>query len=165
MLIYIPLIQLLVQRRNCFYEKSKSVSCEYDRLNGWNSTLQAAWYIRHVRITWFLWTKPTIWLLILSFTQSIFRACSMLYPYEGYRSVTPLDAPWVFCSYLTGWLSNRTISIKFSIRQYDIVSNSIPVRYLSIKGDITRALSSHDFTKNPDLPQQQHHFQYQVDTW
>ena len=35
-------------------------------LNGWNSTLQAAWYIRHVRILWFLWTKPTIWLLIRS---------------------------------------------------------------------------------------------------
>ena len=30
----------------------KNVSCEYNRLNGWNSTLQAAWYIRHVRIFW-----------------------------------------------------------------------------------------------------------------
>ena len=29
---------------------------------------------------------------ILSFTQDIVRACSMFYPYEGYRSVTPLDA-------------------------------------------------------------------------
>ena len=36
--------------------------------------------------------KPTIWLLILSFTQNIVRACSMFYPYEGYRSVTPPDA-------------------------------------------------------------------------
>ena len=34
-----------------FNKKSKNVSCEYDRLNGWNSTLQAAWYIRHVRRT------------------------------------------------------------------------------------------------------------------
>ena len=33
-------------------------------LKGWNSTLQAAWYIKHVRTIWFLWTKPTIWLLI-----------------------------------------------------------------------------------------------------
>ena len=74
-----------------FHKKLKNVSCEYDRLNGWNSTLQAAWYIRHVRIIWFLWTKPTIWLLILSFTQNIVRACSMFCPYEGYRSVTPLD--------------------------------------------------------------------------
>ena len=41
---------------NRFYKKLKNVSCEYDRLNGWNSTLQAAWYIRHVRIMWFLWT-------------------------------------------------------------------------------------------------------------
>ena len=30
--------------------KLKNVSCEYDRLNGWNSTLQAAWYIRHVLV-------------------------------------------------------------------------------------------------------------------
>ena len=79
------------------YKKLKNVSCEYDRLNGWNSTLQGAWYIRHVRwtwlfyislIIWFLWTKPTIWLqvLILSFTKKIVRACSVCYPaYEGYR--------------------------------------------------------------------------------
>ena len=26
------------------------------------------------------------------YTQNIVRACSMFYPYEGYRSVTPLDA-------------------------------------------------------------------------
>ena len=61
-------------------------------MNGWNSTLQAAWYIRCVRIIWFLWTKPTMWLLILSFIQNIARVCSMFYLYEGYRSVTPLDA-------------------------------------------------------------------------
>ena len=53
-----------------FYKKLKNVSCEYDRVNDWNSTLQAAWYIRHVRIIWFLWTKRTVWLLILSFTQN-----------------------------------------------------------------------------------------------
>ena len=75
-----------------FYKKLKNASCEFNRLNGWNSTLQAAWYIRRVRITCFLWTKPTIWLLILRFTQNIVRACCMLYPYEGYRSVTPLGA-------------------------------------------------------------------------
>ena len=54
-----------------------NVSCEYDRLNGSNSTLQAAWYIRHVRwacffyisfIIWYFWTKPTTWLIMLSFT-------------------------------------------------------------------------------------------------
>ena len=33
-----------------FYKRLKNVSCEYNRLNGWNSTLQAAWYIRRVRI-------------------------------------------------------------------------------------------------------------------
>ena len=47
----------------------KNVSCEYDRLNEWNSTLQAAWYIRHVRwacllyisfIMWCLWTTVNL---------------------------------------------------------------------------------------------------------
>ena len=84
--------------------------CEYDRLKGWNSTLQAAWYIRHVRMIWFLWTKPTIWLLILSFTQNIVRACSMFYPCEGYSSVTPLDAARV----------NRTIFHNHSVHWYYI---------------------------------------------
>ena len=93
-----------------FFKKLKNVNCEYDRLNGWNSTLQAAWYIRHVRIIWFLWTKPTIWLLILSFTQNIVRACSMFHPYEGYRSVTPLDAARV----------NRTIFHNHSVHWYYI---------------------------------------------
>ena len=48
---------------NQFYKKLKNVSCEYNRLNGRNSTLQAARCIRRVRIIWFLWTKITIWLL------------------------------------------------------------------------------------------------------
>ena len=56
----------------CFYKKLQNISCEYDLLNGWNSTLHAAWYNRHVRwtclfsvsvITWCLWTKLTIRLL------------------------------------------------------------------------------------------------------
>ena len=96
---------------------------EYDRVNGWTSTLQAAWYIRHVRIMRFLWTKRTIWLLILSFTQNIVRACSMLYPYEGYRSVTPLDAARV----------NRTIFHNHSVHWYYITF--IKGRYY-IKHDI-----------------------------
>ena len=106
-----------------FNKKLKNVSCEYNRLNGWNSTLQAAWYIRRVRIIWFLWTKPTIWLLILSFTQNIVRACSMLYPYEGYRSVTPLDAARV----------NKTIFHNYSVHWYYITL--IKGRYY-IKHDI-----------------------------
>ena len=58
-------------RYSTFYKRLKNVSCEYDRLNGWNSTLQAAWYIRHVRIICFLWTinKPTIRLLKISFAK------------------------------------------------------------------------------------------------
>ena len=104
-----------------FYKKLKNVSCEYNRLNGWNSTLQAAWY-RRVRIIWFLWTKPTIWLLI-----NIVRACSMFYPYEGYRSVTPLDAAKV----------NRTIFHNHSVHWYyinlikgrDYIKHDINVRH------------------------------------
>ena len=41
--------------------------------------LNFAWYIGRIRTIWFLWTKPT-WLLMLSFTQNIVRACSMFYP-------------------------------------------------------------------------------------
>ena len=44
-----------------FYKKLKNVSCEYDGLNGWNATLQSAWYIIHVCMIWFLWTKPQLW--------------------------------------------------------------------------------------------------------
>ena len=43
--------------------------------------------------------------LILSFTQNIVRAYFMFYPYEGYRSVTPLDAARV----------NRTIFHNHSV--------------------------------------------------
>ena len=48
-----------------------------------------------IRYVWCLWTKPTICLLRLSkfhkrsFARALLR---MFYPYEGYRSVTPLDA-------------------------------------------------------------------------
>ena len=79
------------------YKKLKNVSCEYNGLNGWNSTLQAAWYIRRVRIIWFLWTKPTIWLSIpwYSVLHKISSArvlCFILMKDIQYRSVTPLDA-------------------------------------------------------------------------
>ena len=43
----------------------------------------------------FLWTKRTIWLLVLSFTQNIVRACSMFYPYEGYRLPVGRWLPWM----------------------------------------------------------------------
>ena len=45
------LLLLLLVRAVYFVKSFKYVSCEYDRLNGWNSTLQAVWYIRHVRWT------------------------------------------------------------------------------------------------------------------
>ena len=43
------------------YKMLENVSCEHDRLNGWNSTLQAAWYIRHVRWTCLFYISFTIW--------------------------------------------------------------------------------------------------------
>ena len=44
-------------------KKQINVSCEYDRLNGWNSTLQAAWYIRHVRWACLFYASFLIWCL------------------------------------------------------------------------------------------------------
>ena len=94
-----------------FYKKLKNVSCEYNRLNGWNSTLQAAWYIRRVRIIWFLWTKPTIWSRINTQFYTWYRPrVPCVYPYEGYRSVTPLNAARV----------NRTIFHNHSVHWYYI---------------------------------------------
>ena len=43
--------------------------------------------------------------LILSFKQNIVRACSMFYPYGGYKLVAPLDAA----------IFNRTISHNHSV--------------------------------------------------
>ena len=66
-------------------------------------------------LIWFLWTKTTMWSIILSFTkkklQEIVRACSMFYPYEGYRSVTPLDDARV----------NRTIFHNHSLHGYSTI--------------------------------------------
>ena len=61
-------------------------------------------------VIWCLWTKLTIWLLILSFTilRKVVRACSIFYPHGGYRSVTPLDAARV----------NRTIFHNYCIHMY-----------------------------------------------
>ena len=74
-----------------FYKKLKNVSCEYDRVNGWNSTFASC-------------------VVHQTFTQIIVRACSMFYPYEGHRSVTPLDAARF----------NRTIFHNHSVHWYYI---------------------------------------------
>ena len=75
-----------------FYKKLKNVSCEYDRLNGWNSTLQAVWYIGHVRwaslfynryfIYNMFFVKWTCLMVVSTFTKilrKIVRACSIFY--------------------------------------------------------------------------------------
>ena len=90
-----------------FWGSWKTSAVSTTCLNGWNSTLQAAWHIRHVRIIRFLWTKPTIWLLILSFTQNIVRACSMIIMKDIGRWL-----PWM----LPG--SNRTIVHNHSVHWY-----------------------------------------------
>ena len=105
-----------------FSSKLKNVSCECNRLNGWNSALQAAWYIRHARwaclfyISFLIWcvrAKPKIWLLILSFTNltEVVRAWSIFNPYEGYKyRLVPLDSARV----------NRTICHNHSAHWYCI---------------------------------------------
>ena len=127
--VFVCLVAHVLVRVLCYYfvprKKLKNVSCEYHSLNGCNSTLQAAWYIRHVRTIWFLWTKHTIWLLVLNFTQNIVRAFSMFY-HEGYRLVTPLDDARV----------NRTIFHNHSVHWYYI---TLIEGRDDIKSDIIRA--------------------------
>ena len=89
-----------------FWGSWKTSAVSTTCLNGWNPILQAAWYIRHVRITCFLWTKQTRWLLILSFTQTIVRAFSVL----SWRMPLGQWLPWM----LPG--SNRTILHNHSVR-------------------------------------------------
>ena len=60
-----------------FWKTLKNVSCEYDRLNGWNSTLQAAWYIRHVCWVCLLYT----WYLIYSTSKYSFCEPNLPYGY------------------------------------------------------------------------------------
>ena len=70
-------------------------------MGGWNSTFQAAWYVRHAHWArlcyipfeiWCLWITSTIWLLILSSTSVMLGRSHVFYIYfhERYRSVTPL---------------------------------------------------------------------------
>ena len=63
-----------------FYKKLKNVSCEYNR--EWSKLNFASCVVHQTRsynkFVWFLWTKPTIWLLILSFTQNIVRVFYVL---------------------------------------------------------------------------------------
>ena len=78
-------------------KKLKNVSCcEYDRLNGWNSTLQAAWYVRRsynmvfVDYTYDMIINTQFYTKYRS--RVFYQVPGMFCPYEGYRSVTPLDA-------------------------------------------------------------------------
>ena len=115
-----PRIQKIIKT---FNKKLKNVSCEYDRVNGWDSTLQAAWYIRHVRIIWFLWTKRTIWLLILSFTQNIVRACSMFYPQQLFtgghiNQDPPYTQKPIYCTFFANHIWSLLLCSPVNINTY-----------------------------------------------
>ena len=72
------------RQNNCVFIKIEKRHLLVRPMGGWNSTLQAAWYARHAHrarlcyvpfAIWCLWTKSTIWSLILSSTSFIF--CKM----------------------------------------------------------------------------------------
>ena len=106
----------------------KNVSCEYNRLNDWNLTLQAAWYIKHVRwacsfyvsfIVWWLchnwkdWAGVSFFLiadLFLFFRgteyQQLYRRCNSQTPYYKWNisQARPMNASDVTRS-LQCWVS------------------------------------------------------------
>ena len=65
-----------------FYKKLRNVSCEYDRVNGWNSTLQAAWYIRYLHKLSFARVLCAIYEILLGWKQ-----------YEHYFETVELPNP------------------------------------------------------------------------
>ena len=87
----------------------KNVSCEYDWLNGWNSTLQATWYIGQVR--WaclfykiilrsiekrLLWARP-----IGGWNTSLRAAYSIIHLYRAHaRSFSPFLSAQTFAPIL-----------------------------------------------------------------
>ena len=101
---YIFSDEVFIKSRKTSARSWKTSAVSTTCLNSWNPILQAAWYIRHVRIIWFLWTKHTR-LLILSFTQTIVRAFSVL----SWRIPIGRWLPWM----LPG--SNRTILHNHSV--------------------------------------------------
>ena len=61
-----------------FYKKLKNVSCEYYHVNGWNSTLQAAWYIRYLhKLSFALDIDLDIVCFILSFSCGYYAVSSV----------------------------------------------------------------------------------------
>ena len=64
-------------------------------IGGWNSTLQAAWYVRHahwaclcyvpIEIIWCLWITSTIWLFILSSTSFTVGRSQVFYIYSSWK--------------------------------------------------------------------------------
>ena len=61
-----------------FYKNIEKRQLWVRPMGGWNSSLQAAWYLRHAHwarlwfvpfVIWCLWIRSTIWMLILSSTS------------------------------------------------------------------------------------------------
>ena len=67
----------LISWYDIFDKKLKNVSCEHARLNGWNSTLQAAWYILRVCIipgTWYGFCQLTYDMIVNALFYTKYRS-------------------------------------------------------------------------------------------
>ena len=94
-----------------FYKNIEKRQLWVRPMGGWNSSLQAAWYLRHAHwarlwfvpfVIWCLWIRSTIWMLILGSTSYMVGRSRVCIPHERYRSVTPLDATKVNRTILQG---------------------------------------------------------------
>ena len=131
-----------------FHKKMKNASCDSDRLNSWNSILQATWYIRHIRwtclfyisfIIWCLWTKPTIWLFNTQFHDFYGRSSSRV---SYFILMNYYKMSFFWRSAVHPHLSNKKIpnqlldaeySIQCSIIQQVKCSNTAVVSYSIVK--------------------------------
>ena len=79
----------------CIYSKIEKRRLWVRPMGGWNSILQAAWYVWHAHwarlyyevplIIWCLWITPTIWLLILSSTSFMVGRSRVFYLYSSWK--------------------------------------------------------------------------------
>ena len=104
------------------FKKMKNVSCEYDWLNGWNSTLQATWYIRHAR---------SLGVFILYFEVIILRSIEkrLLWarPIGGWNST--LRAAYSIIRLYRAHAINRSFSPFFSAQTF------APILYVRTRTD------------------------------
>ena len=89
-------------------------------MGGWNSTLQAAWYVRHAHwarlcyipfVIWCLWIKPAAWLLIPSSTSFMAGRSRNLYFIKILKNVICEYEQWVIETQLCK-LHNRQLWVR-----------------------------------------------------